>query len=654
MNLGEQKYPHIFSPGKIGKMEVKNRVKYASTETNFNLRDGFVTDVEVAYMEAQAKSGAGIVTTQGAYTDPAGEGKGYVGMMGIWDDKYIPGLKRIADVIRKHGAKSMCQLMHCGRVGGVELDYTVGPSVVKQAIPRFREPVEMSKEKIQLTIKEHIAGARRIVEAGFDSIEISGIVGYLISNFNSKYTNRRTDEYGGSVENRARFMREIIEGIRKEVGSDIPIVIRLCGEELLDDRGGNTPDECLQIIKIAEKAGIDALSVTIGWQESAVSVITRDIPMGNWLFIAERMKNNLKIPVCMAYRLFIPELPEKAIAENKLDFWEMCRPMIADPDLPRKVIEDRQEDIIPCMACNLCLARLFRDQPMTCMVRPTTGYEGHPDWQITPAPKKKRVYVIGGGPAGMQCAVVAAQKGHDVSLFEKSDRLGGQLATASKGHFGDEEFSRLINYFSTQLKKNNVRVTLNRAMTEKDFADPLTAPDTVVLASGSYLSKSDIPGANRENVFFAHDVIEGKVKPGKKVLIAGGRGLGIAVAQFLLGSGNSYEITMVESQKKLGRDVNPSYIWRYVKKLKEGNVIVYKASKILEINDNGVVVESPESGKLTIAVDTVILSEPVHSRNELAEHLEYAVGELYTIGDAAKPRRAHNATMEGYRTGLKI
>ena len=185
MNLGEQKYPHIFSPGKIGKMEVKNRIKYASTETNFNLRDGFVTDVEVAYMEAQAKSGAGIVTTQGAYTDPAGEGKGYVGMMGIWDDKYIPGLKRIADVIRKHGAKSMCQLMHCGRVGGVELDYTVGPSVVKQAIPRFREPVEMSKEKIQLTIQEHINGARRIVEAGFDSIEISGIVGYLISNFNS-------------------------------------------------------------------------------------------------------------------------------------------------------------------------------------------------------------------------------------------------------------------------------------------------------------------------------------------------------------------------------------------------------------------------------------------------------------------------------------
>ncbi|MBM2816464.1 MAG: putative 1,5-dienoyl-CoA oxidase [Ignavibacteria bacterium] len=654
MYPGEKKYPHIFSPGKIGKMETKNRIKYGSTETNFNLRDGFVTDTEIAYMEAQAKGGAGIITTQGAFTDPAGEGKGYVGMMGIWDDKFIPGLKKIADVIRKHGAKSMCQLMHCGRVGGVELEYTVGPSNVKQAIPRFREPVEMSVEKIQLTIKEHIDGARRIVEAGYDAIEISGIVGYLISNFNSKYTNRRTDEYGGTVEKRARFMREIIEGIRKEVSSDIPLVIRLCGEELLDDRGGNTPEECLEVIKIAERAGIDALSVTIGWQESAVSVITRDIPMGNWLFIAERMKNNLKIPVSMAYRLFVPELPEEAIGKGNLDFWEMCRPMIADPDLPRKVLEDRQEDIIPCMACNLCLARLFRDQPITCMVRPNVGFEGHPEWQITPAQKKKKVYVIGGGPAGMQSAIVAAQRGHDVTLFEKSGRLGGQLATAAKGFFGDDEFARFVDYLDTQLKKNEVKVELNREMVEKDFVDPLKSPDAVVLASGSFLNKKDIPGGNRENVVLAHDVIEGKATVGKRVLIAGGRGLGIAVAQFLLGSGVQHEITMVEEQKKVGRDVNPSYIWRYVKKLKEGHVNVLKSAKIVEIADDGVKVIDAEGNNLSIPFDTVIVSSPVHQLNELAEQLEFACGELHTVGDAVKPRRAHNATMEGYRAGLRI
>ena len=233
-------------------------------------------------------------------------------MMGIWDDKYLPGLKRIADVIRKYDSKSICQLMHCGRVGGIELDYTVGPSVVKQAIPRFREPREMTTEQIQICVQEHIDGARRIVEAGFDGIEVSGIVGYLISNFVSKYTNKRTDEYGGSVENRARFMREIMEGIRKEVGDDIPLVIRLCADELLHDRGGNTPEESLEVIKIAEKAGVDCLSVTIGWQESAYSVITRDIPMGHWLYIAESMKKNTNMDISMAYRLFLPEYPEKS------------------------------------------------------------------------------------------------------------------------------------------------------------------------------------------------------------------------------------------------------------------------------------------------------------------------------------------------------
>ncbi len=220
MKPGEKKYPHIFSPGRLGKLEVKNRIKYASTETNFNFGDGFVSDKEVAYMEAQARGGAGMVTTQGAYTDPRGEGQGYVGMMGINDDKFIPGLARIADAIRRYDAKSVLQLMHCGRVGGINLEYTVGPSAVPQRIPRFREPVEMTVEQIEITIQEHVDGALRCQEAGFDAVEISGIVGYLVSNFISSYTNKRTDEWGGDVEGRAGFMTQIVSRIRKAVGPD--------------------------------------------------------------------------------------------------------------------------------------------------------------------------------------------------------------------------------------------------------------------------------------------------------------------------------------------------------------------------------------------------------------------------------------------------
>ena len=653
---GEKKYPHVFQPGKIGKMETKNRIKYASTETNFNTRDGFVTDREIAYMEAQARGGAGIVTTQGAFTDENGEGKGYVGMMGIWDDKYLPGLIKINEVIHKYDAKSILQLMHCGRVGGIELDYTVGPSEVPQAIPRFREPKEMSLEDIERCIQEHIDGARRTVEAGYDGVEISGIVGYLISNFVSAYTNRRTDKYGGSVENRARFMREIVEGIRKQVGPDFPIIIRLCGEELLDDRGGNKPEESLEVIKIAEKAGIDCLSVTAGWQESAVSVITRDIPMGNWLYIAERMKKNLKIPVAMAYRLFLPEFAENAIKSGVLDFWEMCRPMIADPDLPIKIMEDRQQDIIPCMACNLCLARLFRDQPITCLVRPWVGHEGEDDWQIHPAADKKRVIVIGSGPSGMQCAAVAAEKGHDVTVFEKDAEVGGQLLAAEHGPAGDEEFRRLIDYLKVRCDKAGVKFVMNHSVTEKEFADPLKNPDTIVLASGSHLEKPHIPGAEDYPFLKAHDVMFGNVKVGENVALIGGMGLGIAVAQYLLDKPlrkDGHKLTMIEGAKKIGRDVNPSYIWRYKKKLKRGNVLVLTKSSIKELKDNMMLIETPD-GDQSIPVDTIIVCGPLKPNNDLVESLEFAAGEVFTVGDAVTPRRAHNAMMEGYRTGLKI
>jgi 2,4-dienoyl-CoA reductase (NADPH2) len=239
MEKGEMRYPHIFSAGRIGNLEIKNRIKYAATETNFNRADGFVTDKEVGYMEAQAKGGAGIVTTQGAYPDEKGEGKGFRGMMSIAHDRYIPGLSRIANVIKANGAISCLQILHCGREGGVDLDYCLMPSVVPQKLSYFKTPREMTKEEIKRAIKDHIEAARRAVTAGFDMIELSGIVGYLISTFISSYTNKRNDEYGGNIRQRARLMVEIIEGVKAEVGS-MPVGIRLCGLELLDDRGGNS------------------------------------------------------------------------------------------------------------------------------------------------------------------------------------------------------------------------------------------------------------------------------------------------------------------------------------------------------------------------------------------------------------------------------
>jgi 2,4-dienoyl-CoA reductase (NADPH2) len=442
-------------------------------------------------------------------------------------------------------------------------------------------------------------------------------------------------------------MVEIIEGIKKAIGPDIPVGIRLCGEELLDDRGGNTPQESLESIKFAEKAGIDYLSVTAGWQESAESVITRDIPMGHWLYIAERMKKNIKVPVSMAYRLFLPELPEKAIAEGRLDFWEMCRPMIADPELPKKILENRQEDIIPCMACNLCLSRLFRDQPLMCLVRPTLGHEGEPGWgyyRFEKASKKRKVAIIGGGPAGMQCAIVSAQRGHDVTLYEKKKKLGGQLITASKGPYGDNEFSRLISYLSTQCKKSGVKIKLGKTATP----DNIGKPDVVVLATGAC---PDID-SKRKNVVSAFDVMEGKVKVGRNVCIIGGRGVGIATALFLVTKGG-YKVSLIEEARKIGRDVNPSYIWRYNKKLKEASVTIYAGCKMKGIISRGVVITTPEGKEQTIKADTVVISQ-LRPVNELEQLLKSKFSQVRVIGDALSPRRANNAIHEGYRTGMEI
>ena len=644
---GEKRYPHIFSPGKLGKLETKNRIKYASTETNFNYSDGYVADKEVAYMEAQARGGAGIVTTQGAYTDPKGEGKGYVGMMAIWDDKFIPGLKRIADVIRKYDAVSVLQLMHCGRVGGIHLDYTVGPSVVDQRLPRFRPPREMTKEQIEICIEQHVQGALRCAEAGFDAVEISGIVGYLLSNFISPYTNQRTDEFGGDVQRRAEFPRRIVAGIRKQLGPDYPIIIRLCGEELLDDRGGNTPEESLEINRIICEAGVDLLSVTVGWQESAESVISRDIPQGHWLYVAKRFKNELKMPVCMAYRLFEPRYPEAALAEGTINFWESCRAMIADPMLPTKILEGREEDIIPCMACNICLARLFRDVELTCGVRPTLGHESEADWGFygfRPTQEKKKIMIVGAGLAGLQAGAVAAEKGHEVTIYEKKNSVGGQAATAANGPWGDHEFMRLVNHLKTRCEKHGAKIVTKTTVTPELIEKE--APDKVILATGARPDRDAFPGGDGENVVSCLDVMDGKVTPGKRVVVVGEKGVAISTTLFLVDKGG-HEVSLVGPAKKFGLDVNPSYIWRYMKKLKAGGVKQYAKHKIKELTPDGVLAEDPDGNKVTIACDTIVLANMAPNTE-----LEYNKGEVYTIGDTIVTRRANGALHDGYRLAM--
>lgn len=647
---GAKAYPHIFKPIQIGNLTIPNRIKYAATEDNFNDHDGFITDADVAYMRARAEGVVGgLCVMQGVYMDEGRQGQGYVGQAAAWDDKYVPGLKRIADAIHEERAVAGYQLMHCGRVGAVEVDTCQAPSYVPQRLRVFKPVQEMSKDDIKQCIKEHADATRRGIEAGFDVMEISGIVGYLISNFVSSYTNRRTDEYGGDVRGRMRLAVEIIQAVKDVCGPDIPLGIRLCCEELLDDVRGNTPEESIQTYQIAEEAGVDYLSVTAGWQESIVPVISRDVPMGSWLHLAKRAKEHINIPVQMAYRLFRPDLPNQAIGAGELDVWEMCRSMIADPLMPKKVLEGREEEIRHCVACNLCLARLFRDAPMTCYINPRCAHEHDERFLPQPADEEKSVMVVGAGPAGLECAYVAAGRGHEVHVYDRRAAIGGTLNEASRAPYGDEELLTCRDYQKTMCEKAGVQFHLGTEVTDEIIEDEM--PDTVVLATGPEYAKISGPGGDGENVVNVLDVLAGTARVGERVVVWGNRKPGIGVALKLAKEGK--KVTIVGREKTAGFDINPSFKWRYMIYLRQNKVMAYNDCDIEAIEDGEVIVRTYDGYRFPVKCDTVVVTER-EANPKLKQAVQGEGIELFVIGDALVPRNLSSAVHDGYRIGLRI
>ncbi len=645
---GEQKFPHLFQEGRLGKFQTKNRVKYAACSIdNFGTRGGFMTDRELCRMIDVVGTGCSVITNQGAFIDP-GPAK-YIGrQLGISDDKYIPGLRKVADLIHEAGAIAIQQIMHCGRYGGYEVGYCLVPSLVPQTLPRFKQPREMTKEQIRECIGDHAAAAKRAIEAGYDGIELCGIMGYLITNFNSKFTNQRSDEYGGSVENRGRFMREVIAATREAIGPDCLISIRLNGADLMDEYGGNTPEECLEFLKMAAEAGVDLLSVCIGWQESRVSSIGRDVPDGHWLYIAEQVKKSVDVPVAFGARLNDPVLAERAIAEGQIDFWEVCRPFLADPLLLHKVAEDRPEDIKPCIGCLYCLSRFFNDVPYGCTVHPRMGHEVEPEYDIRPAARRKRIMVIGAGPAGLECAIAANQRGHQVTIYEQSDHIGGQLVAMSK-EINSEELIDLLRYYETQLSKLGLEVKLNTEVTRRLVRQLKEEVDAVVLATGSTI---DTQRYNGRNVVTAQEVLAGQAYVGAKVVVCGGGKVGLATAEYLARMGK--DVSIVEEGNNIASDVISTWRWRHLSWAQELDITVLVGTKIKEIGDGGLVVVDAAGDETFLPADTVVAAAPRKPRQELAEALEFLCDELHVIGDAAAPRWLHNAIHDGYRLGVMI
>lgn len=645
-------FENLLKPGKIGTYEVKNRMKYAATVNNFpDKKTGAVTDKEIAYLEERAKGNAGIVTSQGGFTHILG--KGYVGQMGLHDDSLIPGLQELAKAIKKHGAMAVGQIMDTGRYAhppdyGID-DLPRGPSDFTSPLERYGQCKALTRDEIKELVDTHGRAAKRIKDAGFDGVEICAIVGYLISNFLSKWTNKRTDEYGGSLENRTRFLLEILDAVRKQVGPDYPLLIRLNSADLIE--GGNTEEEYVEIARMVQDK-VDFISLTVGWHETPGSVITPDIETGHWLYLAENWKKaGIKPPLGMAYRLNRPEVADKAIGDGIIDYWEMCRPMIADPFLPLKVKEERPDDIVTCPACNFgCFMRIFVDATMTCMVNPRVGHEGDPAYKIKPADKRKKVMVVGGGPAGMEAARVAAIRGHGVTLYEKNNKLGGQMRLGARTPV-TKDWNYILAYYQTQMVKLGVPVELDQEVTIDMIKKE--APDAIIIAAGAYPTRPQIPGLDSSIVLDLFEVLEEKVNLGQRVIVWGGNEIGVQTAEWLATKGKN--VTIVEEGKRIGRDINIFNILCHRTMLARLKIKQVVEARVESIGDKGMVI-TKEGRREKIEADNIVIAPKMEANKELLSKVETMVEikNFQSVGDCVAPRKLLNAIREGFKAGIKV
>jgi len=652
----QQPLRHLFQPVKWAGFDVKNRIKYgACCVSNYNTRDGFITERELARSKVIADTGCGIVTNQGAYPDPLGEGKGYFGQIALFDDKFIPQFEKIAGYIHDGGAIAIQQILHAGRYGGIDLGYCLQPSVVPQTLPHFRPPREITKEQIRTTIKQHVEAARRAIKAGFDGIEITNFMGYLLATFNSKFTNRRTDEYGGSIANRGRFMRELIEAIKEEMGGKHPLVVRLSGAELMDRWGGNDEDECLELMKQAAQCGVDMISVTVGWQEAPDSSIGRDIRPGHWNRLAARAKKLLpEVPIAFGVRLPDPVMANECIKNGEFDFWEVCRPLLADPHMLRKAAENRMDEVRRCVGSLNCLSRLFRDLPYTCTMNPALGHEAEPEYAITPAAVKKKIMVIGAGPAGMEFAVTAAQRGHDVTVFERADRIGGMLTGYAANDLANRaDLQSVISYYETIARKLGIELRLGTTVDPRLMREMLHAFDVAVVATGTVLQRAALPPTeDGRKILDGLDVALGKETVNGTVAVLGGGKIGLTIAESLASRG--HPVTIIETQKRLAGDVMPSFKWRHTAWVEELKIASVTGARMLKVAADGVHLVDGKGEKQVVGADAVIAASPRISNHGLMNDFEWMIDELHVCGDAVLPRGLGSSIHDGYRLGCRI
>ncbi|RZN68320.1 MAG: FAD-dependent oxidoreductase [Candidatus Methanolliviera hydrocarbonicum] len=623
----------LFEDTKIGSMELKNRIVMPSIGC-------FFTDDRLKnfYVE-RAKGGVGLI-----FIGPTGIDENEPSYVNIYSDEFIPELKDLSGAVQAYGTKIGLQLWHPGRYSFFPGDHIVSASDIPAPIFTRQRPRALTIPEIEKIEDEFAEGALRTKKAGFNCVEFIAATGYLISQFLSPCTNKRTDRYGGSIEKRMRFLLEIIEKTREKVGDNFPILCRISGNEFVD--GGNTLDEQKIIAKALDDAGVDALNVNVGWHESRVDQMSMMVPRGNFIYLAKGIKDVVNIPIIASHRINDPILAENILKEKKADLIAMARPLIADPELPNKAKEGRYDEIRTCIACNQgCFDNVFSGLPITCVVNPAVGNEE--EYKIKPVEDPKKVIVVGGGPAGAEAARVAALRGHNVTLYEKDDRLGGQINLISAWP-EMEEFANIPRYYLTQLRKN-VEIEFGRDVTPDLIMRE--NPDVVIVATGASPIIPGVPGVDRDNVITAFDILRGREVDGENIVIMGGGGVGCDVALFLAGKGK--KVTIVEMLGKVGADIGRTTRWIVKKRIREAKIDIKTGTKAVEIVEGGLIVE--EDGKRGfIEGDGIVLSVGTRSNRGLYDALSGKISELYLIGDSSKPRKALDAIREGAEIARQI
>jgi 2,4-dienoyl-CoA reductase-like NADH-dependent reductase (Old Yellow Enzyme family)/thioredoxin reductase len=644
-------FEKLFEPGVIGGMRVRNRIISAPMERNYANPDGSVTQRYIDHLATKAAGGVGLIIVEATYVDPLGKGR--VLELGIYDDRQIPAYARMAQAVHAQGAKIGLELVYGGRqshsnVTGVQAH---GPSQVTCNLPGYGElPRILSIDEIRVLVNKFGQAARRSKEAGFDMVELHCAHGYLIAQFMSPFANKRADEYGGSFEKRMRFPLEVIAAVRKAVGKDFPLATRLSGDEYIE--GGLTNDDYVRIARMFEEAGVDLIDVSAGLYETAFSIVPpMGVRLGCNVHLAERIKSGVTIPVSIAGRINDAVFADSILKEGKVDFVSMARALHADPNFPRLSQQGKFEDICMCIGCNQgCIDTLGTMMPVYCVVNPLVGRER--ELALKPADHPKKVVVVGGGPGGLSAARVAALCGHKVTLYEKDNELGGQLRWARRA-YKRGELEQCVRYLASQVRKAGVEVHLGSPM-DKDSIHALK-PDVVILATGAKPYRPFIPGSEQKHVCNYLEMLDGSVKPGKKVLVIGGKLVGAQVAHLVASQGGQAILT--EPTPVICSDAGGRTKWVLLLEVQDNPRIEIRTNTSVEkIGPSSAILQSGGTYEEIQGIDTVVLCLGSSPENQLADELKWAsrLPVIHTIGDCVVPRKMTEAIYEGYIIAMHL